>query len=132
MHVGMRCPGHRVDATFVVVELGDWVLGLAYVDNRDEVLLHRNNRQIIRVLSIPRQPQQWQRIISVIQHRGMLQIPQIELPGTPVGTDGGEDVGCRGERYVVDLFVVRDQLCVHLPFVDVPDRARRVDARGTD
>ena len=69
----------------------------------------------------------------LINNRTMLQTPQVKHPHAPISATAHENIyAVRAEAHVEDLLVVRDQLRLGRQRRDVPDRARRVDARRDD
>ena len=61
----------------------------------------------------------------------MLEVSQIEVPDRAVFAAGSEDV-CVAEADVVHCRVVRDQLRRHRLLLNVPDRACRINRRGSN
>ena len=134
-------PGHRIDAVFVVAEThdgNDWFSRIGEeiprVDHGDVVGLHLDAGQEagVGLLSVPGQFKDRPTPFSLILHRGMLQVPDIELPDAAVCSHTGEDVPFFGEVDVVDFFVVGDQLREDGCLFDVPDGAGGVDGAGAD
>mmetsp|Transcript_9537 Transcript_9537/g.22586 ORF Transcript_9537/g.22586 Transcript_9537/m.22586 type:complete len:203 (-) Transcript_9537:360-968(-) len=62
----------------------------------------------------------------------MLQAAEVEEADRAVGADRGENLSAARERDVVHLLVVRDQLRLCLPGLDVPDGAGGIDGGGAD
>ena len=94
----VRRPGQRVDALRVALQLRRRQRGHADVQDDDTIRVHRDHRQIVRVLLIPLQPNQRHRraalaVCALVDDRRVLQAAQVEhahLPGAgrPAPTRG--------------------------------------------
>jgi len=62
----------------------------------------------------------------------MLEISQVELPRTAIGSDRSENVLIRSETDIVNFLIVRDKLCVDNAFLDIPNSTGSVDAGCAD
>lgn len=112
------------------------------VQNDHLARIHRNGRQIVRILFVPGETQQRNMSRILVDNCRMLQMTQIEHPHRTVSTDRREHIATAAgprERNIVDLLVVRNQLRLdvaddhatdRLARFDAPDRAGGVDRRG--
>lgn len=81
---------------------------------------------------VPSQSQQWGiGLWTFVDDGGVLLVSEVEDPYRSVGRDGGK-YSSFSPGDVVYLLIVRNQLSLHAALLNVPDRARRVDAAGTD
>lgn len=65
--IPVRGPGDPVDAGAVVVEPGHRSAGDTHVQDDDLAGVHSHRRQVVRVLLVPRQPQQ-RRVLRVLHN----------------------------------------------------------------
>ena len=83
-------------------------------------MVHLDDCHVVRVVSVPGELHDRLVVLGLVEHRGVFQVAQVELPRATVCADGSEGVPVRGEADVVDFFVVRDQLGVDDLLFDVP------------
>ncbi|MEE6464120.1 hypothetical protein FKM82_006183 [Ascaphus truei] len=139
---GVRGPGDAVDTGTVVVEPRHGGARYAHVQDDDLHPVHGHGGQVVEVLLVPAQPEQRVVLRVFVDDGAVLQVPQVKHPHPAVGPHRGEHVPAptrAAERDVVHLFVVGDQLCLHvaghqvhsaqhLPSFQAPDSAGRVNA----
>lgn len=126
----MRRPAYRVDRGAVAPKLGDGEHGHADVEDDDFLLVHHDGGQIVRVLVVPGDPQQRALVAALVDDRRVLEVSQVEVPHRAVLPCRGEHAHVLREADVVDGLVVRDELGLNNLLLNVPNRARRVDARS--
>ena len=99
------------------------------VDHGDVVGFHLNAGEETGVgfFAVPGQFEDGPSPFGFVLHRGVLQVPDVELPDASVGTYRGEDVPLLREVDIVDLLVVGDELGEDSLLFDVPDCAGGVD-----
>lgn len=105
-----------------------------WVDHGHIVRFHLDTRKksCIGLFPIPRQFQNGSPSISFILNRGMLQIPNVELPHTAISSDGGENIALSGEVNIIHLFIMSDQLGKNSWFFNIPNGAGSVDWGSSD
>lgn len=64
----MGRPGDAVDAGAVVVEPGDGRAGHPHVQDDDLARVHGYRREVVRVLLVPRESQEW-RVLRILEKR---------------------------------------------------------------
>lgn len=121
----MRSPIEVIYCFGVVLQLNDWLVLLPGIYESHLVLIDLHDSNIVMVVLIPGYPQQL--IAAFIQYITFRKISNIELPPGSISSNSSEDMGVRGERDVIHLLIVCNQLFYRLSFVDIPDRAGCVD-----
>lgn len=80
----MRRPGDAVDAGAMVVEPGDGRAGDAHVQDDDLARVHGHRGQVVRVLLVPRQPEQG-RVLRVLGKLRQRSVPALGGGGVVMG-----------------------------------------------
>ena len=143
----VRSPGDAVDARPVIAETGHGSARDPHVQNHHLARVHGDGGQIGRILSVPGQSQQRPVLRIFVDDGRVLQVAQVKHSDRAVGAHRGEHIPtatCPAEGNVVNFLVVGDELSLdvsrdasrwlahsphHLPRLQTPNGARRVDAR---
>ena len=114
---GVWRPGDAVDARAVIVQTRHGRTRRAHVEHDHLDRVHGNGRQVVGILLVPGDSQQ--RIVRrvLVDDGRVLQVAQVEHAHRAVGAHRREHVATAtgaAKRDVVDFFVVRDQLGLHV------------------
>lgn len=130
MSATLRSPSNGIDAGSVPLQFGNRYRWGANVQDHNFIAVHQNGGHVPQILLVPGQSKQ--RGIglgALVDDCGVLLVPQIENSDRPICRNRSKNPRFTPGN-VVDLLVVRDELRLDDPLLDIPDGASGVDAGG--
>mmetsp|Transcript_35862 Transcript_35862/g.61728 ORF Transcript_35862/g.61728 Transcript_35862/m.61728 type:complete len:225 (+) Transcript_35862:388-1062(+) len=128
----MWCPGDAVERANVMNQLCNRSPGHSDIQNDRLRAVSVDGSNVVRILLVPGEPQEWCEVTRFIQNSTVLQGSEVEHSQRTIGAHCAEDVLPTRKGNVVDFLVVRYQLRLGHHRVDVPDGAGGVDGTCAD